>query len=541
MSSSLNKKQPIWYGVLILSSGALLAALDGKGTWLAGWLGYSSLILLSALAFLAVWKQVKGNRKIGSLALTAYLLRAGLGIVFMLSLPALGYQDNLASQAGYLYRDAFVRDQQAWELAASGGSLLQAFSGVYSGDQYGGFLAFSAFIYRYLGFGVHRPWLVILITSAVSGLGVLWLWRAALDWLSNDENSTDYPREKLSPRFFIPIAAAWIYVIYPEAVFLGSAHMREPIVLAFIAFNFFSLTQMQKEPRKGWLGFIISALILFLFQLPVGVAVTFVSVGFILLEYRTQLHWKTWVIIAGILLTGTLLLIGNWMSLPSLGSAQPLTIFNEWLQHNFGFQSYLAERQSGMIQKLILGAGKQAMLPIILVYGFAQPVLPATIVDPAVWFWKIFNIVRSLGWYALAFLLIYNSVVTFTRKTYPKQAVRTWFTLAVLAWILISAANAGGDMWDNPRYRTMFLVYQALLAAWAIWWAQINKDKWFWRWLTVEGVFVLAFLEWYISRFYPALPHLSIWIMIALTLLACGVILVGGWVWDHIKKDNRAL
>jgi hypothetical protein len=468
------------------------------------------------------------------------LLRAGLGVFFMLSLPSLGYQDNLASKAGYLYRDAFVRDQQAWELATSGKSLWQAFSGTYSGDQYGGFLAFSALIYRTLGFGVHRPWLVLLITSAVSGLGVLWLWRGALDWLS-DENTKDYPSEKLSPRSFIPITAAWIYALYPEAVFLGSAHMRESFVLAFIAFNFFSLTQVRKEPRKGWLGFAISILFLFLFQLPVAMAVIIVSIGFILLEYRSQLHWKIWIFMAVILVTGMLLLIGNWMSLPSLGSAQPLTVFNEWLQHNFGFQSYLAERQSGMIQKLILGAGKQAMLPIILVYGFAQPVLPATIVDPAAWFWKIFNIVRSLGWYILAFLLIYNSVVTFTRSTYPKQAVRIWFTLAVLAWILISAANAGGDMWDNPRYRSMFLVYQSLLTAWAIWWAQIKKDKWFWRWLAVEGVFVLAFLEWYVSRFFPALPHLSIWTMIVLTLLACGLILVGGWVWDHSKKDESTL
>jgi hypothetical protein len=163
MSSSFSKKQLVRYGVMILGSGALLATLDGKGNWLAGWLGYSSVILLSALAIFGVWKQVKGNRKTGSIALTAYLLRAGLGVFFMLSLPSLGYQDNLASKAGYLYRDAFVRDQQAWELATSGKSLWQAFSGTYSGDQYGGFLAFSALIYRTLGFGVHRPWLVTKI------------------------------------------------------------------------------------------------------------------------------------------------------------------------------------------------------------------------------------------------------------------------------------------------------------------------------------------------------------------------------------------
>jgi hypothetical protein len=540
MTNPFAKKHLIWYIAIILGSGAVMAALDGKGDRLAGWLGYSLVLLLSTLAIFLVWKQVKGDRQVGIIALTAFILRAGSGIFFMLTLPVLGYQDNLASQAGYLYKDAFVRDLQAWNLAASGNSLLQAFSGAFSGDQYGGLLAFSALVYRSLGFGVHRPWLVLLFTAAASGLGVLWLWRAARDWLG-EINLPDNAGKKLLPGLFIPTAAAWIYALYPEAVFLGSAHMREPFVLACTAFIFFSLTQVPKAPRKGWWGFILAVLVLFLFQLPVALAVMLVSIGFILLEYGSRLHWRIWVVIVGIFLLGVVLVVWNWTNLPSLGSAQPLTIFREWLQHNYGFQSYLVERQSGMIQKLVLGAGKQAMLPIILVYGFAQPVLPATIVDPAAWFWRIFNILRSLGWYVLAFILIYNLVITFTKKTYPKRAVRTWLTLAVFAWILISAANAGGDMWDNPRYRTMFLVYQALLAAWAIWWAQNTKDTWFWRWLAVEGVFVLAFLEWYVSRFLPAIPHLSIWTMIVLTLVGCGLILFGGWVWDHKKKDESQL
>jgi hypothetical protein len=535
MTKPLERKHLILYGAVILGSGALLAVLDGREDWLAGWLGYSLVIMLSTLAIFFVWKQVKGNTQVGLIALTAFILRAGLGTLFILILPVVGYQDNPASQAGYLYKDAFVRDQQAWDLATSDSPLMTAFSRVYSGDQYGGLLALSALVYRYLGFGVHRPWLVLLITAAVSGLGVLWLWKAARDWLS-EENPPDPMGKKLLPGLFIPITAAWIYALYPEAVFLGSAHMREPFVLACTAFVFFSLMQVRTEPRRGWWGFALSVLVLFLFQLPVALAVVVVSIGFIMLEYGSHLHWKIWFFVASIFLIGAVLLIGNWMNLPSLVSAQPLTIFKEWLQHNYGFQSYLVERQSGMIQKLVQGAGKQAMLPIILVYGFAQPVLPATIVDPAVWFWRLFNILRSLGWYVLAFFLIYNLVITFTKKTYPKQAVRIWLTLAVFAWILISAANAGGDMWDNPRYRTMFLVYQALLAAWAIWWALTTKDTWFWRWLAVEGVFVLAFLEWYVSRYYPAIPHLSIWTMIILTLLGCGLILVGGWVWDHKKR-----
>ena len=521
-----------------LGLGALLAFIDREASWVGGWLGYSIVLLVATLIISSVWQMVQADRATGVAAITAFVLRAGLGIVFMMILPVAGYQDNPASQAGYLYKDAYVRDQQAWSLAASGSPLLEAFSGTYSGDQYGGFLALSALVYRYLGFGSHRPWLVLILSAAISGAGVLWLWKAAREWLEG-ENGSGPSNGKRSPGSFIPIAAAWIFALYPEGVFLGAAHMREPFVMACTALALYSLTQVRKKTRLWWIGFMVAFLILFLFQLPVALAVIIVSIGWLLLENGRRLNWRVLVFIAGICLVGAVLVIWNWMNLPSLVYAKPLTIFTDWLQNNFGFQSYLVERQSGMIQKLVQGAGKQWMLPIILVYGFAQPVLPATIVDPAVWFWRVFNIIRSLGWYMLVLLLIYQLVVTFATRTLPRRAVHIWLSLAVFAWILIAAANAGGDMWDNPRYRTMFLAYQALLAAWALWWALSTRDPWLWRWLGVEGVFVLAFLEWYISRYIPAIPHLSIWIMIVLTLIACSLILVGGWLLDRKKRKLR--
>ena len=534
MTNSADKKYLFFLGIVILGSGALLAALDGKASWAGGWLGYSILLMMTALAIFGTWKMVQGDRAVGTAAITAFLLRMGLGVLFMLILPEAGYQNNPVSQAGYLYKDAYVRDQQAWSLAVSNGGLLEAFAGTYSGDQYGGLLALSALVYRYLGFGFHRPWLVLILTAAVSGMGILWLWKAAREWLDG-ANPPEHSDGKRSPGLFIPIAAAWIFALYPEGVFLGAAHMREPFVMACTALALYSLTQVRKKPRLWWIWFVLAVVILFLFQLPVALAVIVVSAGWLLLEYGRRLSWKDLLFITGIFILGVVLVIWNWMNLPSLVYANPLTIFRDWLQNNFGFQSYLVERQSGMIQKLVQGAGKGWMLPIILVYGFAQPVLPATIVDPAVWFWRVFNILRSLGWYVLVFLLIYNLVVTFSTRLQTRRMIRIWLSLVVFAWILIAAANAGGDMWDNPRYRAMFLAYQALLAAWALWWALSKKDVWLWRWLAVEGVFILAFLEWYISRYFPAIPHLSIWVMIVLTLAACSLILAGGWVWDWKK------
>jgi 4-amino-4-deoxy-L-arabinose transferase-like glycosyltransferase len=334
----------------------------------------------------------------------------------------------------------------------------------------------------------------------------------------------------------IPILAAWIYALYPEGVFLGAAHMREPFVMAFIALSLYSLTLVEYKSRSGWVGFVLAIVFLFLFQLPVSLAVIVVSCGLLLLQSRGRLSWKTILFVLGIVVVAVLLIVWNWQSLPSLAGYTPLNIFTSFLQNNYGFQSYLAERQSGMVQRLLQGAGKQWSLLIILVYGFAQPVLPATVVDPAVVFWRIFNILRALGWYGLAFLLIYHLVGLFSAKPQLQRPFRLWLSLVVFAWILIAAANAGGDMWDNPRYRVMFLPYQALLAAFTVWWASAHKSPWFWRWLAVEVVFVTAFLEWYISRYFPAVPHLSIWMMIGMNLAVCVLILAGGWLLDFRKK-----
>ena len=49
MTNLLERKHLILYGAIILGSGTLLAVLDGREDWLAGWLGYSLVILLSTL------------------------------------------------------------------------------------------------------------------------------------------------------------------------------------------------------------------------------------------------------------------------------------------------------------------------------------------------------------------------------------------------------------------------------------------------------------------------------------------------------------
>ncbi len=143
--------------------------------------------------------------------------------------------------------DAYNRDQEAWDLASSDTPLWSAFRGEYTSDQYGGLLALSAAVYRYLSPQTHRPLLVLTLAATASALGVFFLWRAARDWFGDG----------------VALAAGWIFAVYPEAVLLGSSQMREPFILGGIAMAFYGMARIQsgRIRRPGWL--VLATVILF--------------------------------------------------------------------------------------------------------------------------------------------------------------------------------------------------------------------------------------------------------------------------------------
>jgi hypothetical protein len=157
-------------------------------------------------------------------------------------------------------------------------------------------------------------------------------------------------------------------------------------------------------------------------------------------------------------------------------------------------------------------------MPVVIGYGAVQPVLPAALVDPAAWVWRVINILRALGWYSLAPVLLYAFLTVFYPSFQDRRWQRLWLCLACFSWVLIAAANAGGDQWDNPRYRTLFLPWMTLLAVWVWYWARQHQDAWRYRFLVVSGIFSFLFLQWYLSRYIPLLLHLDIRIMIMLTI-----------------------
>ena len=504
---------------------AVLAAVDGTGRWLPGWIAYTIVGGLGAVSIFSVWHFSGREISMGKIALTAVFLRLATGVALMLLLPVVGYADNESHQGGYFYKDAFIRDRQAWQLAQSSAPLWKAFSGEYSSDQYGGMLALSASIYRLLSPDAHRPWLILLLTAAAAGWGVLCLGKAARSWFGGNTSRL----------------AAWIFALYPEGILLGGTHMREAFVIPAIAMTCLSLAEIRTD-KKAWLGWLgVAAGLLFIFQPPAAVVALIVLAGAWFFDPFRQQSWKRVLLFLAILVVGVLLVFSVWASLPSLRSSSPLTIFFDWLQNNYKYQTHLMERSSGWLQKLFRTAGPQWVWLIILVYGTAQPVLPAVVGDlNAVWIARLTGFFRAVGWYALVPLLLYGLLAAFRTPAKARRAQLLWLCGAVWAWVLIAAYNAGGDQWDNPRYRTILLAWQALLAAWAWGWARERRDPWLARWLAVEAFFIASFAEWYLSRYWlHGLPRLDMWQMVVLNLAAAALILGWDWILKGLARLSR--
>lgn len=500
--------------------GVILAILDGTGLFWPGIFAYSLLLLLSVAGFAWASHLFQPNRAVQRAAWIAFGLRLGLGVALMLFLPLAGYQDSQASQAGYVFKDSFTRDTQAWSLAQSHDPVWAAFSGTYPGDQYGGMLALSAAIYRTLSPDAHRPFLVLIITAAAAFWGVLAAW-AATKSLFGEQTAA---------------AAAWIMALYPEAILLGASHMREGLVIPAIALAWYGVVGQKGNRLRGRLAVAAGLVILLLIQPAAALMALLVIIVFWILEPGRNFSWR-WVgafVVAFLVLL--LIVYSIFASLPSLSGAKGWQVFSQWIENNFNLQTLITVRASGWMQNIIGDLGQQWKGVVVLAYGIFQPVLPAALVSPGASIWRVIGTLRGLGWYALAPLLIYNLVLVWRKIEEPRRAQLRWLAVAVWAWIIIASANGGGDQWDNPRYRAMFLAWQAVLAAWTWVYVRSHQERWFWRFVWIEAVFLVLFIYWYVGRKYVAVLVVDFWVIVILFGLISVGIIVGGWWRDRQRK-----
>jgi len=110
-----------------------------------------------------------------------------------------------------------------------------------------------------------------------------------------------------------------------------------------------------------------------------------------------------------------------------------------------------------------------------------------------------------------------------------------FIVLALSGWMVVSSIRAGGDLWDNPRYRALLIPWFALLVGWC--WQRIRSGHlvWFLRWVGVELVFFIVFYLWYMYRYQVIKEYIGFFDMIRVTIAASGLIILTGLLWDGYK------
>jgi hypothetical protein len=73
-------------------------------------------------------------------------------------------------------------------------------------------------------------------------------------------------------------------------------------------------------------------------------------------------------------------------------------------------------------------------------------------------------------------------------------------TLVVWMGILIASMRSGGDLWDNPRYRAVFISLVVVMVAW-VWYSQReNRNPWLLRSVIGFTIILAWFVPWYLQR-----------------------------------------
>jgi hypothetical protein len=536
---------------LSLVLGAILSSLQ-SGNWLIGWLGFSFLCLLS-LSLLTVstrWAvrdldtrpaPLDAKKTLGWIVALAFSLRLVGGVAAHVLLPVYGYPDSKDNQAGYVFTDAHKRDEQAWGLTISSKPIYDAFSRDYSSDQYGGLLALSALVYRYLSPDAHRPLMMVLFAAFTAALGIPFFGRAVHATFG----------EKTA------WASAWIFALFPESILLGGSAMREPYLITLSAIAFWGFVEWRSRAersgaapqtasaprsRSAVVALGLSLLGMLLFSPAVAIFTLVIFAGWIFFSNeRAAISWKTIAIFAIVFLIGLFALSSSLNRKGVFDTTSPMSVLNNWLELSVKWNVYQIERESGWVQKLFDEMPDGLRLPFVAIYGILQPVLPAALVVPTLPIWKVIYVLRAIGWYALLPLMILSFVAGSTSGFEKKRTLFVWLALLAWTWILLAALRGGGDQWDNPRYRTLLFAWQALVAGYVwVWWRE-TKSIWFTSVVACEVVFFLVFTQWYASRYFYVGGQLPFALMIALIVGLWGAIIAGGWWLDKRRVPPRTM
>lgn len=438
-------------------------------------------------------------------------LRLGLGLITTENLIDWGY-DQEPYQSGYLFKDAYSRDNQAWDLAISDQPIWAAFSSDFFTDQYGGLLALSSLIYRVFTPNAHFQINIIFFVTMINVIGILLL------AIGLREKNKEIGFSTTSKIIIL------IFSFYPDAILFSASQMREPLLLGISACLFWTIHKQEIMIWNRFVHFSLFSIFILLISLKIGIFVIFSFLIWMLFQpYRKQIKVLN---SKNIILPGVVIVI------------VALYFSYNWILEAGKWDAVLLERNSGFVQYIVSIIGSRYRLLFASMYGLFQPVLPAALVEPSKLFWKILNSLRATGWYLFIPILVYGIVYFFRENVKIKKFEFLFIWSLSVFWILLSSIRAGGDMWDNPRYRLSFLIFIAYVVGVAFYHGWKTKDHWLTRFFVAEFVFILFFLQWYISRYTGFFENLPFFHMVFVLSIIFGLILITG-IFEELKIHKR--
>lgn len=483
---------------------SLLMALLQPRPFFSAWYGTWLLLGLSLFLSLKVWRFFNGGRLLAVLLLVSFFSRLFLGLFLYCALPQIGYE-NAVENAGYVYSDAYNRDSQALTWAKGEEPLYKIFTSEESNDQYGGLQFLSASLYRFFSVDETRPLFTTIIAALTMSTGLAFLYDA------------------LKRRYTAQVAlvAAWFYALYPESLLLGSAQMREPFLIGLFCIAFWAVLTWREKTWIKLAFFILPMALSIAISLPFGVILTGMLLMFGFINWLSeQTRPRTRVI--GILVlaaAGIVALIAGWM----------------WIKPTIYYDAFMARANSGIMAAVLNVIGDRWHIPLVTFYGLTQPFLPGALTDPSLPFWRTTAIIRALGWWFVIPFILYGFFAAWKAKPRSDRWGLVFVVLAVSTWILVSSIRAGGDLWDNPRYRALLIPWFALLVGWC--WQHIRQGHlgWFLRWLGVELLFFGVFFLWYMYRYRVIKEYLDFFVMIRIIVGGSALIIITGVLWEAFK------
>jgi MFS family permease len=384
-------------------------------------------------------------------------------------------------------------------------------------------LFISAVSYRLLSPDARRPLLIVMLAASVGSLAVIYMW-------------------SFTQRAFGKKAAVfstWLVALFPEAVFLGASQMREPFLITALCLALAGYSRFRVGHIKPGSVFVISGFLLALIISPPYslILLLIVSLAWVW-EGKGKRDW-IW-IVGGILALSALVAIGltlrAWSTIEGRPSGNVIQLLGWWLTSGAKYQLQLRTQESGWVTKMFGMVPEWSQMPLATAYGLVQPFLPAAVMDttsaPLI---RVLVSLRALGWFFLLPFLIASIFIAFRRGGWRSLPAY----LVILVWVtavLVSYRDAG-RMWDNPRWRTIFLGMQAALAGWTWVTYRTNKNPWLSRIGIVVGFATLAFMFWNAGRYYH-IPRLNL--ENTLKLIGGFTVLysLGSWIYDRYRATK---